>query len=94
MPIMIDDENVMQYAQDTRIPFTTYASLTKASEVIKLIQQEVEKVNKKFARVETIKKFSLIDIQLTTDDDEITPTMKLKRKFVSEKFKDVIESMY
>jgi len=54
----------------------------------------VDEVNKKFARVETIKKFRLIDIQLTTDDEEITPTMKLKRKFVNEKFKDVINSMY
>ncbi len=92
--IMIDDENVMKYAQENRIPFTTYASLTKAKEVIKLIQNEVDEVNKKFARVETIKKFRLIDIQLTTDDEEITPTMKLKRKYINEKFKDVIESMY
>lgn len=92
--IMIDDENVMKYAQENRIPFTTYASLTKAKEVIKLIQNEVDEVNKKFARVETIKKFRLIDIQLTTDDEEITPTMKLKRKFINEKFRDVIASMY
>jgi long-chain acyl-CoA synthetase len=59
-----------------------------------LIEKEVDEVNKKFARVETVKKFRLIDIILTTDDDEITPTMKLKRKFVNEKFKDLIESMY
>jgi len=92
--IMIDDENVMKYAQDNRIPFTTYASLTRAPEIIKLIGREVEEVNKKFARVESIKKFSLIDIQLTTDDDEITATGKLKRNFVSEKFKEEIEAMY
>ena len=92
--IMIDDENVMKFAQDNRVPFTTYASLTKAKEIIELIQKEVDEVNKKFARVETIKKFCLIDIQLTTDDEEITPTMKLKRKFVNQKFKEVIESMY
>ncbi|MBW1785233.1 MAG: AMP-binding protein [Deltaproteobacteria bacterium] len=92
--IMIDDENVMEYAQDNRIPFTTYASLTKAEEIVKLIHNQVEEVNKKFARVETVKKFRLIDIQLTTDDEEITPTMKLKRKFVNEKFKEVIDSMY
>jgi len=92
--IMIDDENVMEYAQEHRIPFTTYANLTKAPEIIKLIHQEVETVNKNFARVETVKKFSLIDIKLTEDDDEITPTMKLKRKFVSKKFKDAIEAMY
>jgi long-chain acyl-CoA synthetase len=92
--IMIDDENVMKYAQDNRVPFTTYASLTRSTEVIELIQKEVDRANKKFARVETIKKFQLIDIQLTTDDEEITPTGKLKRNFVSEKFKEEIESMY
>lgn len=92
--IMIDDENVMKFAQDNRIPFTTYKSLTKDPDIHKLIDKEVRKVNKEFARVETIKKFSLIDIQLTTDDDEITPTMKLKRKFVNEKFSNLIESMY
>jgi len=92
--IMVDDENVMKYAQDNRVPFTTYASLTRSIEVIELIQKEVDRANKKFARVETIKKFQLIDIQLTTDDEEITPTGKLKRNFVSEKFKEEIESMY
>lgn len=92
--IMIDDENVMKFAQDNRVPFTTYASLTKAKEIVELIEKEVDEVNKKFARVETIKKFRLIGIQLTTDDEEITPTMKLKRKFINQKFKEVIESMY
>jgi long-chain acyl-CoA synthetase len=92
--IMVDDENVMKYAQDNRVPFTTYASLTKTEEVKELIQKEVDRANKKFARVETIKKFRLIDIQLTTDDEEITPTGKLKRNFVSKKFKQEIESMY
>jgi long-chain acyl-CoA synthetase len=92
--IMIDEENVMKFAQDNRIPFTTYASLTRTPEILKLIEHEVDEVNKQFARVESIKKFRLIDIQLTTDDDEITPTMKLKRKFVSERFKDLIEGMY
>jgi long-chain acyl-CoA synthetase len=92
--IMIDEENVMKYAQEHRIPFTTYASLTRAQEIVKLVEGEVEAVNKQFARVETVKKFRLIDVQLTTDDDEITPTMKLKRKFVSERFKDLIDGMY
>jgi len=92
--IMIDEENVMKYAQENRIPFTTYASLTRQLEIINLIGKEVNEVNKKFARVETIKKFSLLDIKFTAEDDEITPTMKLKRKLINEKFKDLIESMY
>jgi len=92
--IMIDEENVMEYAQEERVPFTTFASLTKTKEILRLIQKEVDEVNKNFARVETIKKFRLIDILLTTDDDEITPTGKLKRNFVSEKFKPLIDEMY
>ena len=51
-------------------------------------------MNKRFARVETIKKFRLIEQQLTAEDDELTPTMKLKRKFVNEKYKELIEGMY
>ena len=83
-----------KYAQANRIPFTTYASLTENPEIIKLIQKEVDKVNEKLARVETLKKFRLLNIQLTPEDEEVTPTMKLKRKYVNEKFKDLIESMY
>jgi long-chain acyl-CoA synthetase len=92
--IMIDEENVVKYAQDQRIPFTTYKSLTQQPEIVKLIEREVDKVNKNLARVEQIKKFRLIDIKLTTDDEEITATMKLKRKYIAERFKELIESMY
>jgi long-chain acyl-CoA synthetase len=91
---MIDEENVVKYAQDQRVPFTTYKSLTQQPEVLKLIAREVDQVNKNLARVEQIKKFRLIDIKLTTDDEEITATMKLKRKYIAERFKDLIESMY
>ena len=57
---MIDEDTVMQYAQENRIPFTTYLTLTKALEVEKLIGEEVTKANKKFARVEQIKRFHLL----------------------------------
>ena len=92
--IMIDEENVVKYAQDQRIPFTTYKSLTQQPEIVRLVEREVDKVNKNLARVEQIKKFRMIDIKLTTDDEEITATMKLKRKYIAERFKDLIESMY
>ena len=62
--------------------------------VVELIDGEVSRVNKKFANVEQVKKFSLIDIQLTAEDDELTPTMKLKRKFINDKYSNIIESMY
>jgi long-chain acyl-CoA synthetase len=92
--IMIDQENVEKYAQDRDIPYSNYASLCRAPEVQKLIELELEKVNKQFARVEQVKKFRLIEQKLGAEDEELTPTMKLKRKFVNQKYADLIESMY
>jgi long-chain acyl-CoA synthetase len=92
--VMIDYDNVAKYAQDANVPFTDFASLCRAREVQELIWSEIEKVNQNFARVETIKKFRLIEHQITAEDDEVTPTMKLKRKFVNEKYKALIDGMY
>jgi len=92
--VMIDQENVEKFAQDRDVPFTNYASLTRAKEVQDLIWSEIENVNKKFARVEQVKKFRLLETQLTAEDEELTPTMKLKRNFVQKKYAEMIESMY
>ncbi|MDO8945218.1 MAG: AMP-dependent synthetase/ligase [Desulfobacterales bacterium] len=92
--VMIDHENVAKYAQDKGVPFTNYASLCAADEVNGLIRQEIEKVNITVARVETIKDFRLIDQLLSAEDDELTPTMKLKRSFVNKKYAPVIDLMY
>jgi long-chain acyl-CoA synthetase len=92
--IMIDQENVEKFAQDADIPFSNYASLTRAPEVQELIQNEINRVNQKFARVEQIKKFFLLDTQLTAEDEELTPTMKLKRKLVEKKYAAQIDAMY
>jgi long-chain acyl-CoA synthetase len=92
--VMIDQENVEKYAQDNDVPFSNYASLTHSTEVQELIQAELDRVNKKFARVEQIKKFWLLETQLTAEDEELTPTMKLKRKLVEKKYAPQIEAMY
>jgi long-chain acyl-CoA synthetase len=92
--IMIDQENVEKYAQDNDVPFSNYASLTRSAEVQELIQGEIDRVNKKFARVEQIKKFFLLETQLTAEDEELTPTMKLKRKLVQTKYAPQIRAMY
>lgn len=92
--VMIDQENVEKFAQDHDVPFSNYTSLTRAPEVRALIQAEIDKVNAKFARVEQVKKFHLIETQLTAEDEELTPTMKLKRKLVQQKYAPQIEAMY
>lgn len=92
--IVIDEENVIKYAQDNKIPFTTYESLTRNEEIVRLIQREVDKVNQGLSRVEQIKKFSILPKKLYEEDGEVTPTMKVKRKYINEAFRDLIEAMY
>lgn len=62
--------------------------------VRKLIQREVDKANKHLSPWETVKKFVLLDDPLTVKNDELTPTMKVKRDVVNEKYEEEIESMY
>jgi len=92
--IMIDEDNVVKYAQDHKVQFSTYKDLTQDPEIIKLIQGEVNKVNDTLARVEQIKKFTILPKKLYEEDGEVTPTMKVKRKYVNEAFGDIIDNMY
>ncbi|MNQ30756.1 Long-chain-fatty-acid--CoA ligase FadD15 [compost metagenome] len=92
--VMIDQENVEKFAQDHDVPFSNYESLTRTQEVQDLIQGEIDRVNAKFARVEQIKKFFLLETQLSAEDEELTPTMKLKRKLVQTKYAQRIDAMY
>ena len=92
--IMIDRENVERFAQENRVPFSDFASLCAAQPVRELIRAEVEGVNAGLAPVEQIKDFRLIDILLTAEDDEMTPTMKLRRGLVEQKHGALIGQMY
>ncbi|MDZ4356237.1 MAG: long-chain fatty acid--CoA ligase [Variovorax sp.] len=92
--VMIDQENVEKFAQDHDVPFSNYESLTRTQEVQDLIQGEIDRDNAKFARVEQIKKVFLLETQLSAADEELTPTMKLKRKLVQTKYAARIDAMY
>ena len=92
--IMIDEDNVVKYAQDHKIQFSTYKDLTLHEEIRKLIQEEINVVNETLARVEQVKKFCILPKKLYEEDGEVTPTMKVKRKFVNEAFCELIDSMY
>ena len=92
--VMIDPDNVAKFAQDQQVPYTDFASLTRAPQVLQLIRSEIETVNSRLARVEQVKDFRLIDQLLTAEDEELTPTMKLKRKVVTAKYAVLIDTMY
>jgi long-chain acyl-CoA synthetase len=92
--VMIDQEHVARYAQEHQVPYTDFGSLTRAPEVIELIHNEIERINPQLARVEQIKSFKIISELLTAEDEELTPTMKLKRKVIATKYAALIDSMY
>ena len=92
--IMIDEDNVVKYAQDRKIQFATYRDLTDAPEIVALIQTEVDAVNTSLSRVENVRKFTILPKKLYEEDGEVTPTMKVKRRAINQAFGDLIEGMY
>jgi long-chain acyl-CoA synthetase len=92
--IQIEYDNVGKWAQERGIAYTTFKSLSQNPKIYELIQQEVKEANKDFAQVETIKKFRLLEKELDHDDDELTATLKLRRKTVNQKFGHIIEEIY
>jgi long-chain acyl-CoA synthetase len=92
--VLIDEDNVTKYAQDNRIPFTTFADLTQNDEIQKLIDQEVKEVNKNLSKVESIKKFALLPRRFYEEDGDVTPTKKVKRAFLEKRYAEMIDNMY
>ena len=92
--IQIDYDTVGQWAQQQRLPYTTYRNLAEHPEVFELVRTEVDKVNARFARVENIRKFVILSKELDHDDGELTATMKIRRKVIDQKFSAEIKTIY
>ena len=92
--VMIDQEHVARHAQEHQVPYTDFASLTRAPEIVALLRSEIDRINPGLARVEQIKDFRIIGELLTAEDEELTPTMKLKRKVIARKYAALIDTMY
>jgi long-chain acyl-CoA synthetase len=87
-------EPLEEYARKNGIPFSSREELIQNPEIVKLYEKRIRENSKELARYETVKKFRLLSQPFTQENGEMTPTMKLKRKAVNEKHKDVIEEMY
>jgi long-chain acyl-CoA synthetase len=92
--ICIDFGIVGNWAEKHKVNYTTYTDLSSKPEVIDLIQKEVEKVNKGLPENAKVKRFVLLYKELDPDDDELTRTRKVRRHFVEEKYREIIEGMY
>lgn len=92
--IAIDMPNVGKWAENNQIPYTTFTDISQKEETYDLIAQEVAKTNESLPRVAKVKKFVLLYKELDADDDELTRTRKVRRKFVAERYKDLIDALY
>jgi len=92
--IQIDLENTGQWATSRRLSYTNFRSLARLPEVRDLIAREVGRVNEGLASVESIRKFRLLEKELDHDDNEVTATMKVRRKTIYEKFAPLIREIY
>ncbi len=87
-------ETLQKWAKGKGIAFTDVNDLVTNKEVNKMMQDEISNLMKNYARVEQIRKFTLLNAEWTQDTGEITPSLKVKRRVVEEKYKDAIEGMY
>lgn len=92
--IQIDFDSVGRWAAERNLQYTTFKSLTQMQEVIDLIQGVVDEVNAKFARVENIRKFVLLEKELDHDDGELTATQKVRRGLINKKFARELDIIY
>ena len=92
--ICIDYPNVGKWAESRRLSYTTYTDLAAKPEVLELLAKEVEKVNATLPKTTRVKKFVPLYKELDADDDELTRTRKVRRAFVGERYKHVIEGIY
>lgn len=92
--VTLNQEYLIQHAQSQGILYGDYAELLKNPAVGKMVDESFAAINSSLARYETIKKYRLLPAEFTVEGGDLTPSMKIKRKHICEKYKAEIEGMY
>ena len=92
--IQVDFDNVGRWARDKALPYTNYKSLSQLPEVHELVERIVNETNKRFARVENIRRFAILEKELDHDDGELTATQKVRRTMIEKKFARELAIIY
>ena len=94
MLITLDEEEIVPWAQAQGIEDTSIPALARNEQVHALIQAELDKANAKYAQVEQIKKFVILDHDLSQETGELTPTLKVKRNVVNDRYMRLFDELY
>jgi len=92
--LVLDPDTLTQFAAARGIENADYTALTAHADVVERVQTAVDRANELMSRVEQIKRFTILPHDWAPSSDELTPTMKLRRRSVSEKYADQIETLY
>jgi long-chain acyl-CoA synthetase len=91
--VTLDEEEIAKFAEEHELP-ADIPSLAKEPKVRQLVQDVLDKANQKYAQVEQVKKFVILDHDLSQETGELTPTLKVKRNVVNEKYADLFDTLY
>lgn len=92
--IVPDFESIKEYADSNNIPYTNAEELVKRKEIYDLIEKDMGKIQKKLANFERVRKFALLEKPFALEDGEITPSLKIRRQIVEERYRHLIDEMY
>ncbi len=92
--ITLNAEELKKFASDQRIPDQDYVSLTQNPKIYEWVRKKIEEKNKQLPSFETIKRFAILNKDFTIEEGELTPTLKVKRKILTERYKDILDSFY
>ncbi|MGZ4614587.1 MAG: AMP-dependent synthetase/ligase [Actinomycetes bacterium] len=92
--VTLDEEAIVGWAKDRGLTATSYDEIVRAEETRSMVQGHIDTVNSRLNRWETIKKFEILPQDLTIEDGDLTPSLKVKRKAVERKHADILDSMY
>jgi long-chain acyl-CoA synthetase len=92
--VTLDAEAILPWAQSHGMGGQSYAEIVTSSQARELVQGYVDQLNSGLNRWETVKKFTILERDLTVEEGELTPSLKLRRKVVSDKFRDRLDALY
>jgi long-chain acyl-CoA synthetase len=92
--ITLDPDALKTFCVECGLGDGSYAEMTQKPEVYKEIQDGVDNLNKELASYETIKRFKILEHDFTIESGELTPSVKVKRKVINDRYKDVFDSFY
>jgi long-chain acyl-CoA synthetase len=91
--VTLDEEEIIPWAKEKGLP-EDISELAEQDEVREIVQKELDRANDNYAKVEQVKKFTILDHDLSIDSGELTPTLKVKRNVIYDKYSDLFEGMY